>query len=211
MSRVQQQLQERLLRLDSARFERLIAHLLARLGYVEVKVLRAEMPGGRRSHKGRTRHGGMDLMAYSQTDLSRALAVVQVKQYRRPVARQFVDGLRGAMLRTEAREGLLITTGPFSRVARTAAASDHIAPLRLVDGAELLNLLVIHQVGVRRTRKGSYRLDRRFFRRLQAGQSLHSRHLFDGLSPAKHGSSQKESERINIETRTNPTQGGGMT
>jgi len=164
---VRQQLSERLLHMDAPAFERLIAHLLRHLGYVDVEVLRRNITGARISRKGRNSHGGMDIRAYSQTDLARALTVAQVKQYRRAVSRHFVDSLRGAMLRTEARQGLLITLSTFSPVATRAATSDHIAPIRLLDGKELLDLLFLYQLGVRRSRLGRWRLDRRFFRTYQ--------------------------------------------
>jgi len=165
--RVRHELHQVLLLLPAPAFEHLIACLLSDLGYFEVKVLRGGAGNHRTSRKGRTTHGGMDLRAFSQTDLSTALTAVQVKQYRRPVSRHFVDGLRGAMLRTQAREGLLITTSTFSPVAKKAAAADHIAPIRLLDGKELLDLLFLHQLGVRRTYMGRWSIDQRFLGELQ--------------------------------------------
>lgn len=126
-------------------FEVCVRDLLRAMGYTEVQML------DRTAWRQRTSHGGRDLEAYSQTGLTRARIILQLKQYERPVSRRFVDELRGTMLRTGARQGLVITTSSFSRAARNAATGDHyaaVAPIRLIDGAELCGLLVQHRVGV---------------------------------------------------------------
>ncbi len=131
-----EQVRAQLLSLSVRAYERLIAEVLRAAGYEEVRVLRDHRVK-RRSHKGRTAHGGVDITAVSRTELSAAPMVVQVKQYQRPVSRRFVDELRGALLRTQARHGLLITTSTFAPAARRAALEDHVGPVRLIDGLQL--------------------------------------------------------------------------
>ena len=59
----------------------------------------------------------------------------------------FVDEIRGAMIRTGARHGLLITTSTFSQAAQEAAASvQRSFPVRLIEGTELTRLL--HHFGI---------------------------------------------------------------
>ena len=166
---VREQLREHLLRLDVPAFEAFIAQLLGSLGYTNVQVKRAVhcvwTGERRRSRKGRNRHGGVDLQAYSQSELSHTLTIVQVKQYRQPVSRRFVDELRGAMLRNRAQQGLLITTSTFSDSARDAAQENPLLPVMLVDGEQLLALLFSQHLGVQQE---MWSLDANFFKRFDA-------------------------------------------
>jgi inner membrane protein len=129
-------------------YEALIAELLQAIGYEQVQPLRGNKRR-RRSHKGRNAHGGVDIIARSRSGLATDAILVQVKQYERPVSRRFVDELRGALLRTESRHALLITTSHFSPAAIKAASEDHVAPVHLMDGEKLCRLLIQHQIGMR--------------------------------------------------------------
>jgi hypothetical protein len=113
---VREQLREQLLALPVPAFEHLMARLLGLCGYAEVQVLAGSQ-------------GGADLSAATSGGLSRSVTLVQAKQYRSPVSRRFVDELRGAMLRTGAQQGVLLTTStssdqltaPCGRAARSGA------------------------------------------------------------------------------------------
>jgi membrane-bound metal-dependent hydrolase YbcI (DUF457 family) len=134
---------EHLLALSFHGFEQIIHRLLNEMGYADVEIL------SRKSKKGRTRHGGRDIDAYADVGLTRARVIVQAKQYRRPVQRRFVDELRGVMLRTEASQAVLVATSDFPDIARTTALAEVHAPVRLIDGSQLIDLLIKHRVGVR--------------------------------------------------------------
>lgn len=108
-----------------------------------------------------TGSGGCDLRVYSRTDLATTLTVVQIKQYRRTVSRRFIDELRGTMLRLQATQGLLITTSGFSRVAQWAAWQSELAPIQLLDGNSVLDLLIQHRLGVR-TRGKDWSIDKQW-------------------------------------------------
>lgn len=149
----------------------LIVRLLQGLHFHEVRALRPTT-AKRRSHKGRNRHGGVDIVAVLDTPLACVPVIVQVKQYQHPVARHFVDALRGAMLRRHAGQGLLITTSTFAPAARRAAAESSLLPITLLDGERLLDLLVHHQLGVRflphktarpHQSRAPWKIDRAFF------------------------------------------------
>lgn len=161
-----QQVQTQLLSLSVRAYERLIAELLRAAGYEQVRILRDHRIR-RRSHKGRTAHGGVDITAISRSELSAAPLLVQVKQYQRPVSRRFVDEMRGALLRTQARHGLLITTSTFAPAARRAALQDHVGPVKLIDGVQLQQLLMRHRLGVHQTPTGGWTVQPHFFQRLE--------------------------------------------
>jgi hypothetical protein len=162
------QLRRRLLALEYPAFARCVCSLLEGLGYEDAR------PAGRREWKGYNRPGGggYDLEAALPGGVASRRVVAQIKQFDAlAVHQRSVDELRGACLRAQAAEGLLVTTSAFSAVVRKqAAAPDHsralVAPVRLIDGQELLGLLIRHRLGVResvdvreRGRGGARRLD----------------------------------------------------
>ncbi len=114
------------------------------------------------------------------------MTLVQVKQYRTPVSRRFVDELRGAMLRTGAQQGLLLTTSSFYGPAYTAVheeGAEGIAPVRLVDGEELLNLLIKHRLGVRESDSVHPEVDVDFFEYLKHDFGASTRGTIDSAPP----------------------------
>lgn len=159
-------LRQRLLALDYPAFARYACALLEALGYEDPR------PAGRKEWKGYNRPGGggYDLEASLPGGLAPRRVVAQIKQYDvLAVHQRSVDELRGACLRAGATEALLVTTSTFSVVVRRHAASPDttgafstgalVAPVRLIDGGELLHLLIRHRLGVReRVRGGTRRL-----------------------------------------------------
>lgn len=132
-----------LLTLPFPAFVRTVCVLLTRLGYQNVGTVKPMHRKGR----GRNAHGGLDIEAYLPQGLTRTRVIAQVKQYSRPVPRSFVNELRGTMLRHGAQQGLLITTATFSPTAREAASAlSDTLPIQLVDGAELMRLLLEHSI-----------------------------------------------------------------
>jgi len=158
------QLREQLLALPYRSFLQVISRLLEKEGATHVR------PAGRDGFVGRNRSGGWDLEAMLPEEQGLAgsggahRCIVQVKQFGRlTVQQRTVDELRGCTLRAGASQGLLLTTSDFSQVARRAALSSPLAPIRLLDGETLLTLLIQNGLGVRRWKGGSVRLDPEFF------------------------------------------------
>jgi len=145
------QLRSRLLALDFPAFARCICCLMEAIGYEDANLT------GRREWKGYNRPGGggYDIEAALPGGNAPRPVVAQIKQYDAlTVHQRSVDELRGACLRAGAVEGLLVTTSVFSEVVRNAAvlpnaAAPLIAPIRLIDGEELVSLLIRHRLGVK--------------------------------------------------------------
>ena len=114
-----------LLEMDPTAFEALVAELLGRMG------LRVQ-------HTGQAGDGGVDVVAQDTTPLVGGDVIVQVKRYRSPVGPEVVRDLFGTLHHRGASRGLLVTTSRFGPDAHEFAAGK---PLRLVSGAELLDLL----------------------------------------------------------------------
>ena len=152
-------LRQRLLELPFDAYLKVIALLLARLGYKDVQL------AGRTDWKGRNRGGGYDLVASIGGELSSRRVVAQVKQFdadSRVFQRQ-ADELRGVAIRSGAAEALLITSGPLSASIDQEGLALPLAPVRVIGGDQLVELLTSHQIGV--TTNGG--LDEALFKRLE--------------------------------------------
>lgn len=140
---LRRELLQRLQTMPLKSFERVVLHLLRSSGYSGVQLVE------RIDRRGRTLVGGLDLRAYSNTDVSGCLTVVQLKRHRDTIPRRSVDELRGAMLRLRGQHALLVTTSFFSPAAHRAALDPELLPIELIDGRRLVELLVERSLGVK--------------------------------------------------------------
>ncbi len=122
--------------ISPASFERLCQRVLRESGFVHVEVTGRSGDGGI-DGKGVVRVGG--LLSFH--------VIFQCKRYKGSVSPSFVRDFRGAMV-GRADKGLLITTGSFSRDARTEAQRDGATPIDLLDGHELAQKLKELRIGV---------------------------------------------------------------
>jgi len=142
---IRTQLRRQMLALSYHAFAQCLCLLLSKIGYEDAGL------SGRTGWKGRNREGGYDIEAWLPAGVGRRRVVVQAKQFDAlPVFQRSVDELRGTCLRAGAAEALLITTSAFSPVVERHAAEAPmpVAPVRLLDGDALLDLLLRHRVGV---------------------------------------------------------------
>ena len=72
----------------------------------------------------------------------------QCKRYRAQVPASAIRDFRGAMA-GRGEKGLLVTTGTFTRGARTEASRDGAPPVELIDSSDLCDLLKEYELGVR--------------------------------------------------------------
>ena len=130
-----EELLDRLMGLAPEAFERLAKRLLREAGFTNVRVL------------GRSGDGGLDGTGVYQLSLVSFPVFFQCKRWRGSVGSQQVRDFRGA-LAGRGDKGLLITTGSFTREARTEASRDGATVLDLVDGDRLCDLLREYEMGV---------------------------------------------------------------
>jgi Restriction endonuclease/EVE domain len=119
--------------MDPSAFENLIAALLHKLGYRDVRVT------------GRSGDGGIDVRAtYAVPGAAHVQTCVQAKRQPR-VGRPTVQNLRGSI--TSHETGLLVTSGYFTAEAEEEAQDPHKAPIALINGDQLADLLMQNQIG----------------------------------------------------------------
>lgn len=124
--------------ISSEAFEHLAVKLLANMGYSDL-CLDAKVVG-------RSGDQGIDGVIRRDDPLGTEVIYVQAKRWDGTVGRPDVQRFVGALHGQRAGRGVLITTGTFSKGAREY--SGQIAPLvvRLIDGAELVDLLIQYQL-----------------------------------------------------------------
>lgn len=117
-------------------FERLSKRLLRELGFDKVEVT------------GKSGDGGIDGIGIIKIGGVISFQVVfQCKKYQGTVSSSAIRDFRGAMI-GRADKGIFITTGIFSRDAKSEAKRDGAPPIDLVDGIELVNKLKELNLGV---------------------------------------------------------------
>lgn len=133
---VRESIRDLLLEMDPSVFEHLVKRLLEEMDYQNVEV------------RGRSGDRGVDVIADIELGITSVKEVVQVKRYRSTVQRKVLDELRGSLYRFEAIRGTIITTSRFASGAHEAAFESGAAPITLIDGDKLIDLLIEHNIGV---------------------------------------------------------------
>lgn len=139
--RVRDRLLDFLASTDPIEFEHLVGELFNAMGSESVAVTR------------RSRDGGVDVRG---TLLVGGAIPVQiaahVKRWKHNVRSLVVDELRGSLGLHDI--GLVVTTGRFSTGAREAAQIEDRKPITLIDGDDLVNLMVEYEIWVKRQQHG---------------------------------------------------------
>lgn len=141
--------------LEPGAFERLCQRLLREEGLEDVEVI------------GGTGDGGLDGTGILRIGLISFPIFFQCKRYspKRAVGPDQVRDFRGAMA-GRGEKGLLITTSTFTNKEREEATRDGASTVDLIAGDDLAELLVRHELGVRRSANGEQQVDQTFLRSL---------------------------------------------
>lgn len=135
---VRKKLRERLGTMPPKDFEALVSQLLIAIGFENVEVT---------SYSG---DGGIDVRGtLAVGGVIRIRMAVQAKRWKANVQAPIVQQVRGSLGSHD--QGLIITTSDFSAGAREEADRSNAAPVALMNGDQLVALLVEHNVGVHRT------------------------------------------------------------
>jgi restriction system protein len=131
--KVLQTLRKRLLGMDWGDFEELVAGLLAEIGFEDIELTE------------RRKDGGIDVRGTLVVgDVIRTRMAVQVKRWKNNVQAPVVQQVRGSLGTHE--HGLIITTSDFGKGAREEAARPDATPVALMNGEQLVSLLVSYNL-----------------------------------------------------------------
>ena len=134
------------------RFENIIKDLLLSMGYDDVIVTSP------------TNDKGVDVTGVSQNGITTVKEVVQVKRnITSNVTRPILDALRGSLHRFDAFQGTIITLSDFAKGAKDAAFEKGAAPLTLINGDKLIDLLIKNGIGITKKVASYYLVDENYF------------------------------------------------
>jgi restriction system protein len=133
----QEKLLKYVMNLSPQEFEVLVSRLLAEMGFEDIQV---------------TSHGGDRGIDVRGTlvvgDVIRTKIAVQAKKWKGNIHSNVVQQVRGSLGTHE--QGLIITTSDFSKVAHKEADRSDAVPVALVNGKQLVDLLIEHELLVQR-------------------------------------------------------------
>lgn len=143
---VKQELLAQLGEIDPGTFEELIGELLERIGFENVEVTK------------RSGDGGIDVRGVLTVGgVTRVRTAIQVKRWAHNVPDRIVRELRGSI--GPAEQGLIITTSRFTKAAIREAEMPDRAPVALINGELLVELLAENEIGVKRQNRPVLQLD----------------------------------------------------
>ena len=145
---VRKNLRERLLGLKSSDFEKLISQLLTEMGFETVEVTSP------------SNDGGIDVRGTLVVgNTIRIKMAIQAKKWKlkNNILAPTIQQMRGSLGAHE--QGLVITTSNFSKGATQEAHQTDKAPIALMNGKDLVILLMEHDIGVRRTPLNLFEMD----------------------------------------------------
>lgn len=144
---VKKQLLEALHAMNPSKFEELVGEVLRNLNFENVQIT------------GKTGDGGIDVTGeLVVAGVIRNSVCVQVKRWRNNVQRSSISELRGSL--RPHQTGLFITTSDFSRQSIEEATDPYKAPISLMNGVELVDLLCEFGIGVISERAVIYEVDK---------------------------------------------------
>lgn len=123
--------------LSPAGFEKLCKRLLTEIGINEIAIT------GGAGDQGIDGKGIVRL-----NDVVSLNIVFQCKRYRETVSPHHVRDFRGAM-QGRGEKGLIITTGRFTKEAKSEANRDGVTPIELIDGDRLVELFEKYRLGLK--------------------------------------------------------------
>ncbi len=141
------ELQKHLKTMHPYRFEHLVRDLLEAMGYEDVTVTKA------------SGDYGVDVVATVQFGITTITEVVQVKRRQDSIQRPILDQLRGALPYYKALRGTIITLGTFTSGCINAALYVGAAPIGLIDGEKLLDLLIKYEIGMKNRPMSLFEID----------------------------------------------------
>ena len=124
-------------RVSPDRFELLVVRLLEKMGY------------GKGQAVGRSGDGGIDGII-DQDQLGLEKVYIQAKRWQSPVGEPEIRNFSGSLLANGASRGVIIATSTFGAKAQETAKNISAGNqfIRLIDGVELVRLMIRYDVGV---------------------------------------------------------------
>jgi len=137
-SQVRKELRKQLLKIPPQKFEELIKILLEEMGFEETETTQY------------SNDKGVDVRGVLRSNpLSEVKVAIQAKRWGNNVGSNVVRDLRGSLMVADSEQGLIITPSNFTASAKAESQSIGRTPIRLIDGEQLVELLIQYKVGIK--------------------------------------------------------------
>lgn len=137
-AKIRKELRNHLLNISPQKFEELIRLLLVQMGFEETETTSY------------SNDKGIDVRGLLRSNpLSEVKIAIQAKRWTHNVGAGVIRDLRGSLMFAESELGLIITPGGFSAGAIVESHSSGKIPISLIDGAQLVDLLIEYNVGIK--------------------------------------------------------------
>jgi len=136
--KMRQDLRRYLLKIPPQKFEELIRSLLEEMGFDEAETTPY------------VNDKGVDVRGVLRiSPLSTVKVAIQAKRWKNNVGSSIVRELRGSLRVADAEQGLIITPSDYTYDAKSEAQAEGKTPITLINGTELVDLLIKYQVGIK--------------------------------------------------------------
>lgn len=136
---IHKDLRKQLLNMPPQKFEELIRLLLEEMGFEETETTPF------------SNDKGVDVRGVLRSNpLSVVKVAIQAKRWTNNVGAGVVRDLRGSLKVSDSEQGLIITPSDFSSGAKEEAQATGKTPIRLINGNQLVDLLILYKVGVKK-------------------------------------------------------------
>lgn len=136
---IQKDLRKQLLNMEPQKFEELIRLLLEQMGFEETETTPY------------INDKGVDVRGVLRLNpLSSVKVVIQAKRWTNNIGPGAVRDLRGSLKVADSEQGLIITPSDFTPSAKDEAQASGKTPIQLINGNQLVELLIQYNVGVKK-------------------------------------------------------------
>lgn len=141
-------------KINPYKFEEIIGKLLVAMKYTHVQVTK------------KSGDKGIDVIAKLEYGFSTIIDAIQVKRQTSNIQRKIIDELRGSLHYYNSTKGTIITLGGFSKGCEESAQISTTQTISLIDGQKLAELLIKHNIGVKKTSIDLISIDHDFFEKI---------------------------------------------
>jgi restriction system protein len=150
--KVRQDLHKNLLNMPPQKFEELIRSLLEEMGFEETETTPY------------VNDKGIDVRGILKTNqLSAMKVVIQAKRWKNNVGSEVVRNLRGSLHMVNGEQGIIVTPSDFTPEAKVESQADGKMPITLINGNQLIDLLIQYQVGVKQEERIIHSIDTEYW------------------------------------------------
>jgi hypothetical protein len=146
--KVRLDLRKHLLSMPPQKFEELIRSLLEEMGFDETETTQY------------VNDKGIDVRGILKTNQLTAMRVViQAKRWTNNIGSVQIRNLRGSLRMVDGEQGIMITPSDFTLEAKNEAQAEGKMPITLINGNQLISLLIQYKVGVKQEERIIYSID----------------------------------------------------